>query len=165
MKQDEKTFTEIVKKYQQPLYRYIRRMVIRHEDSEDILQETFVKAFRHLWQIRSESALQAWLYKIATNETRRHLRRHAAEILLDGEGTEAPVHPSEEPGIDARKADSVTIPAALQHLSPLEREVFCLRYYDDLDYEQISRITGATKNTLMVSWHSAKEKIKKELFQ
>lgn len=162
MRSDERTFTAIVKNYQRPLYGYIRRVVISHEDAEDILQETFAKAFRRLWTVRSEEALPAWLFRIATNETRRHLRRKKPLVFTDtlpdtrhdcGEGT------------DAKVAEGILIPRVMPSLTPLEREVFSLKYYFQMDYAQISRITGSNVNTLMVCWHNAKEKIKKEILK
>lgn len=161
MRSDEATFLAIVKKYQQPLYGYIRRVVVRHEDSEDILQETFAKVFRKLWQVRSEEALGGWIYRIATNEINRFFKRKRI-ILVSEELPEAAIATEE---VDKRKAAEILIPKAIGKLTQLEREVFCLKYYEDMDYEQISHITGANKNTLMVTWHNAKKKIKEEILK
>ena len=116
-------------------------------------QETFAKVFRKLWQIRSEEALGAWIYKIATNEINRFFKRKRI-ILVSEELPEAAIAPEE---VDERKAAEILIPKAIGKLTQLEREVFCLKYYEDMDYEQISHITGANKNTLMVIWHNAKK--------
>jgi len=161
MRSDEQTFTAIVRQYQKPLYGYIRRMVIRHEDTEDILQETFAKAFRKLWQVRNEASLGAWLFRIATNETRRHMGR-TRDLLQDVEMPEPAVR-AEDP--DAARADHILIPRAISTMTALEKEVFCLKYYEDMDYDEISRITGSNKNTLMVAWHNAKNKVKKEILK
>lgn len=153
------TFQDVVRTYQQPLYWYIRRIVLVHEDAEDILQETFIKAYRNLWSLRSEAALKAWLYRIATNEVNRYFRRHRDSLPIEEFRT---VEPG---GSDAASADSVSkvISAAMLRMSPLQKEVFCLKYYDDMDYDDISRITGSNKNSLMVSYHEAKKKIEKEI--
>lgn len=161
MRSDEATFLAIVKKYQQPLYGYIRRVALSHEDSEDILQETFAKVFRKLWQVRSEDALGAWIYKVATNEINRFFKRKSP-LMITEDLPEPAVNPDE---VDEKRAAGILIPKAIGKLTPLEREVFCLKYYEEMDYDQISRITGASKNTLMVTWHNAKNKIKNEILK
>lgn len=158
-----KDFADIVRMYQQPLYWYIRRVAIVHEDAEDILQETFMKAYRHIWQLRDPESLKPWLMRIATNELNRHFgRRHAAssmEELPEQELTSL----QESTETDVPKAAAGAISAALLKMSPLQRQVFSLRYYEEMDYDEIARITGASKNTLMVSYHQARKKIEKEI--
>lgn len=153
------SFQDIVRLYQRPLYWYIRRVVLVHEDTEDILQETFIKAYRHLWMLRNDSALKPWLYRIATNEVNRYFRKHRETLSLeDVSGMDFISCDSPSPG----KAYEV-VSSALLRMSPLQREVFCLKYYEDMDYDSISRITGSGKNTLMVSYHEARKKIEKEI--
>jgi len=161
MRSDERTFTALVRRYQQPLYGYIRRLVLHHEDAEDILQETFAKAFRKLWQVRSEDAVGSWLYKIATNEVRRHFRNRKGAVFTD----EIPDLAAPSEMADAKAVNHIMIPRAISTLTPLEREVFCLKYYEDMDYETISRITGSSVNSLTVTWHHAKNKIKEEILK
>lgn len=154
------SFQHIVEVYQKPLYWYIRRLVLVHEDAEDILQETFLKAYRHLWMLRSEDSLKAWLFRIATNEVNRYFKERQkglTEEILEGNvakgaGSQAPTE----------SLVGAVLHTAMLTMSPLQRQVFSLRYYHDMDYDQISRITGASKNTLMVSYHEACKKIEKE---
>lgn len=157
------SFADIVRMYQQPLYWYIRRVAIVHEDAEDILQETFMKAYKHLWQLRNQGALKPWLMRIATNELNRYFKRRPVVSSME----ELPDHTwafvQESPGTDVPKAASGLISAALLKMSPLQRQVFSLRYYEELDYDEISRITGSNKNTLMVSYYEARKKIEKEI--
>ena len=143
--------------YQQPLYWYIRKVVLIHEDAEDILQETLIKAYRHLWTLRSDEALRSWLFKIATNEIRRHFKRHRESVPLEKIPEPEICNPA---GVSSERATEV-ISSAFLHMSPLQREVFCLRCWEDLGYEEISRITGSSINTLMVSYHEARKKIEK----
>ena len=157
------SFADIVRMYQQPLYWYIRRVTIVHEDAEDILQETFMKAYRHIWQLRKPDSLKAWLLRIATNEMNRYFRRRPVVSSLDELPEQALVLLQESPGTDVPKTASMIISAALLKMSPLQRQVFSLRYYEEMDYDEIAGITGANRNTLMVSYHEARKKIEKEI--
>ena len=155
------SFHEIVRTYQQPLYWYIRRVVLIHEDSEDILQETLLKAYRHLWALRSDNAMKSWLFRIATNEMNRYFRGRREIASPDS------IPDSETVGPDCISEGNVSeiISSAVTQMSPLQREVFSLKYYDDMGYDEISRITGASKNTLMVSYHNARKIIEKEIYK
>lgn len=157
------SFAEIVRMYQQPLYWYIRRVTIVHEDAEDILQETFMKAYRHLWQLRSPESLKPWLMRIATNEMNRYFRKRRAVSSLDELPGQALEMLSEFPGADVPNAASSVIAAAMLKMTPLQRQVFSLRYYEEMEYDQIATVTGAGKNTLMVSYHEARKKVEKEI--
>jgi len=145
--------------YQQPLYWYVRRIVLFHEDTEDIIQETFIKAYRHLWTLRSYDALKPWLYRIATNEINRYFKKRKESVPIEAISEKDLVR---EESVSSGKVSEVISSAFLQ-MSPLQREVFSLKYYEDLDYDQISKITGSSKNTLMVSYHEARKKIEKEI--
>ena len=153
------SFPEIVRMYQKPLYWYIRRVVLIHEDSEDILQETFIKAYRHLWMLRNGNALKSWLFKIATNEINRYFRARMETVGTDSIPDSETVATS---CVSETKVSEI-IASAVTQMSPLQREAFSLKYYDDMGYDEISRITGASKNTLMVSYHEARKKIEKEV--
>ncbi|MBQ9475851.1 MAG: RNA polymerase sigma factor [Bacteroidales bacterium] len=160
MNSERNTFETIVHKYSQPLYWYLRRIVVSHEDAQDILQETFIKAYRHLWQLRSGDRLKAWLYRIATNEAGRFLTKNRSTEQITAmleEKLAAPQH------IDNADEAEIKLQKALMNLSPQQKTVFCLRYYDEMDYRQIAKITGSKIETLKVSYHYAKEKIKKYL--
>lgn len=149
------SFNEIVRMYQQPIYWYIRKVVLSHDDTEDILQETFIKAYRHLWMLRDRNALKPWLLRIATNEMNRYFRKRKETSSLEDIYTVTDSPPPQ-------KASEV-ISAAILKMSPLQRQVFCLKYYEELDYDAISRITGSSKNSLTVSYHQACKKIEKEI--
>lgn len=157
---NEKKFEEIVAEYSEPLYLYIRRLVVSHEDAQDILQDTLLKAFRHLWQLRDYAYLKSWLYRIATNQVNdffkkrpqfEDLNENLCTTLLEG------------PYVDYTKEAEIKLQKAILTLSPQQRSVFCLKYYDDMDYDQIAKIVGAKPETLKVSYHYAKDKIKKYL--
>ena len=83
MRSDDNTFRAIVKEYERPLYFHIRRLVVSHDDAKDILQDTFIKAFRSLWTLRKESGLRPWLYRIATNSALDFLKKRAGLVSLE----------------------------------------------------------------------------------
>lgn len=158
-----KDFADIVRMYQQPLYWYIRRVTIVHEDAEDILQETFMKAYRHIWQLRDPGSLKPWLMRIATNELNRYFRRRPVASSMEELPEQELTSLQESTETDVPKAAAGAISAALLKMSPLQRQVFSLRYYEEMDYDEICRITGSNKNTLMVSYYQARKKIEKEI--
>lgn len=159
--QAEQLFLRLLDQYQQAIYWHIRRMVVRHEDAEDVLQETFVRAFRSIESLREESAAKAWLYRIATNESLRHLAQNR-EALLSTEEVEAEVLDKlmETEYVDYDDAMAVVFQKAILSLPATQRTVFLLRYYDELSYEEIAQITESRVETLKVNYHYAQQRIK-----
>lgn len=155
------TFDEVMATYQQPLYWHIRRMVVSHEDAQDVLQETFIKIYKGLSSLKDIDALKAWVYRIATNESLRHLghqRETALSTLDDTTLLERAL--MESSYVDYNKEMEVKFQRAILTLSETQRVVFNLRYYDDLPYQEISTITGSSIESLKVIYHNAKEKVK-----
>ena len=155
---DNRKFSAIVRQYEKPLYFHIRRLVVSHEDTRDILQNTFIKAYTKLWLLRNEASLRAWLYRIATNEALDFLRKNSLESSLDDRLDEAL---ADSASIDYINDAEIKLQKVLLTLSDRQRLVFSLRYYDDMDYEEISKVTGMSVDTLKVNYHYAKEKVKK----
>lgn len=162
MKADEKTFEAIVREYSRPLYWHIRRMVVDHDDASDVLQETFVRAYRYLWTVRDQEKLGVWLYRIATNEANRFLRSLKKGVEL-GDYLVQKLEASEH--VDFTKDAEIKMQKALLTLTPQQRTVFNLKYYDDMDYPQIAKITGSREQTLRVAYHYAMEKVKKYILE
>ena len=151
----------IVEKFQSPMYWHIRRMVISHEDAEDVLQETFIRIFRAMDDFRQESSLTTWVYRIATNECIRFLNRKKEQAVSTEEVHDelmSKLMASEY--VDYDNAMEVKFQQAILSLPEKQRLVFNLRYYDELKYEEISRITDTKVETLKSNYHFAKEKIK-----
>ena len=151
----------IVEKFRSPMYWHIRRMVISHEDAEDVLQETFIRIFRAMDDFRQESSLTTWVYRIATNECIRFLNRRKEQAVSTEEVQEelmSKLMASEY--VDYDNAMEVKFQQAILSLPEKQRLVFNLRYYDELKYEEISRITDTKVETLKSNYHFAKEKIK-----
>ncbi len=157
----EQGFKLLMHYFQQPVYGYIRRMVVTHEDAEDILQEVFIRIFRHLEQFREESSLSTWIYQIATNESLRFLNsRKEKAVSADEVQEELMSKLMASDYVDYDNAMVIKFQQAVLTLPEKQRIVFNLRYYDELEYEAISRITGSKVETLKVNFHYAKEKIK-----
>ena len=157
----ERGFRMLVEKFQSSMYWHIRRMVVSHEDAEDVLQETFIKIFRHLGDFREESSLSTWIYRITTNECIRFLNRRKDETVSDEEiQTDLMNKLMASEYVDYDNAMEVKFQKAILTLPEKQRLVFNLRYYDELKYEEISRITDTKVETLKANYHFAKEKIK-----
>lgn len=154
-------FRMLVDSFQKPIYWHIRRLVVSHEDAEDIIQEVFIRIFRHLKQFREESSLATWIYKIATNESLRFLKSRRTEMVSAEEIQEGLLEKLKTSDyIDYDNELAVKFQTAVLKLPEKQRVVFNLRYYNELDYEAISQITGDRVETLKVNYHYAKEKIK-----
>ena len=161
MTDPESGFRMLVEKFQSPMYWHIRRMIVSHDDAEDVLQETFIKIFRHLDDFRAESSLSTWIYRIATNECIRFLNRRKEEAISTEEvQAELMNKLMASEYIDYDNAMEVKFQQAILTLPEKQRLVFNLRYYDELKYEEISRITDTKVETLKANYYFAKEKIK-----
>ena len=155
----EKAFTAIIRKYQEKLYWHIRRMVIVHEDADDVLQNMFIKVWKGLDQFREDSRLYTWLYRIATNESLTHLeqkKRKPTQSIDNEEGLSEQLR--SEPNFDASRAEW-KLQLAIQKLPEKQRLVFNLRYYDEMPYQEMSRILDTSEGALKASYHHAVKKI------
>ena len=158
----EQGFRLLVEKFKSPMYWHIRRMVVSHEDAEDVLQETFIKVFRYLDDFRYECSFSTWLYRIATNECLRLLDKRKDHIVSSEEmQTDLMEKLMASEYVDYDDAMEVKFQKAILILPEKQRLVFNLRYYDELKYEEISKITDTKVETLKANYHFAKERIKK----
>lgn len=154
-------FRMLVDKFQSSMYWHIRRMVVSHEDAEDVLQETFIRIFRYLGEFRFESSLSTWIYRIVTNECIRFLNKKKEEILSSEELQDDLINKlMASEYVDYENEMEVKFQQAILRLPEKQRIVFNLRYYDELSYEEISSITESKVETLKANYHFAKEKIK-----
>ncbi len=153
-------FTQLVKKYQQRLYWHIRRLVVSHNDADDILQNTFIKIWKHLDNFREESNLYTWMYKIATNEALSWLEqlKRQQQYLTVGETIYLENKLSQENGYNSNKIEW-KLQKALLTLPEKQRIVFNLRYYDEMPYEEMSVILETSVGALKASYHHAVKKV------
>ena len=159
-KQKEKAFTSIVKKYQEKLYWHIRRLVIEHENANDVLQNMFIKVWNGLENFREDSQLYTWLYRIATNESLTFIEQKKRKFTesLDNEGNGLSNQVAASEGFDVKKLEW-KLQLAIQKLPEKQRVVFNLRYYDEMPYEEMSRVLETSEGALKASYHHAAKKI------
>ena len=159
-------FDRLIEQYGDRLYWHIRRVVVNHEDAEDVLQETFAKAYTSIADFRggSESSLTAWLYRIATNIAINVLRRRKKWAFSSLDSVRGDLLATFEHEIDP-SADEIVVrlQKAILALPTKQRLVFNMRYYDELSFEQISQATGDSVSTLKTNYHYAVKKVKEQV--
>lgn len=153
-------FTIIIKKYQEKLYWLIRRILISHEDTNDVLQNVFIKVWKNLHLFREDSQLYTWLYKIATNESLNFLEKSSRKKTLSLNDPEKNLAEKikSDPNFDNNKIEW-KLQLAVQQLPDKQKIVFNLRYYDEMPYEEMSKILGTSVGALKASYHHAVKKI------
>ena len=153
-------FTEVINLFSEPLYWQIRRMVQNHNDANDLLQNTFIKAWSSIENFRGDAKLSTWLYKIAINESITFLARERKRANLSLDDQEAALINTIEADKDI-DGDSLALRLrqAVATLPEKQRLVFNMKYYDDMKYEAISEILGTTVGALKASYHLAVKKI------
>lgn len=154
-KRKERAFKELVELYQQRLYWHIRKIVLTHENADDVLQDTFMRIFRGIDSFKGKSSLLTWMYRIAHNESLRFLQKNrmsnntiaindsiyleklTSDIYFDGDEIKKKLH------------------AALLELTEKQRRVFQMKYFDDLSFREIAEILEVNENTLKSSYYSS----------
>jgi RNA polymerase sigma-70 factor (ECF subfamily) len=159
-----KGFRLVVERYSTRLYWHIRRLVILHEDADDVLQNTFVSAWRNISNFRSESSLYTWLYAIATNEalTQINKRTRNSAVSIDDLGSWFANSTEGSTWFDGDEAQ-IKLQNAIIQLPEKQRIVFNLKYYDDMTYEDMSKVLKTSVGALKASYHHAIKKIEKLL--
>jgi RNA polymerase sigma-70 factor (ECF subfamily) len=156
----EKAFTLMVKKYQEKLYWHIRRLVITHDNANDVLQNVFIKVWKGLDNFREDSQLYTWLYRIATNESLTLLDQQKRKASTSFNDVESDLSNSikADSNFDANRLEW-KLQLAIQQLPEKQRAVFNLRYYDEMPYEEMSRVLETSEGALKASYHHAAKKI------
>jgi len=161
-----RAFERVVYNYSEKLYYQIRKMVISHDDANDLLQNTFLKAWMNIGFFRGESRLSTWLYKIAFNETITFLnKQHAQNNISLDEADTFLIEKLEGDEYFNGDALQMKLQKAILSLPNKQRTVFNMRYYDEMPYEQMSEITGTSVGALKASYHHAAKKIEEFLNQ
>lgn len=156
----ERVFGIIVKRYSRSLYSYLRHILVSHDDTDDVLQETFIKAWGNLGTVKDGAALKNWLYRIASNIAINHLRQKAsaASVSIDDYDVADELDTRE----DMEKMDLMSrlTSEAIRHLPKKQQMVFTMKHFEGLKYSQISEILDTSEGALKASYHIAVEKIK-----
>ncbi len=156
----EAVFTQLVRKYQERLYWHIRRMVVEHEDTNDILQNVFIKVWKNLAGFREEANLYTWLYRIGTNEAitwMEQQKRRSSLSISDNEDIFADKLTAQK-NFDASKIEW-RLQQAIQSLPDKQKIVFSLRYYDEMPYEEMATVLSTSVGALKASYHHAVKKV------
>lgn len=153
-------FQKLMSVYQKPLYYHIRNIVLNHDDSDDVLQNTFIKVFQYLKNFKGESKLYSWIYRIATNEAITFINNKAKKNNTTSEEIQLKI-------VSNLKADvyfdgneiQLKLQKAVALLPEKQRLVFNMKYFQDMKYEEISEILGTSVGALKASYHHAVKKI------
>lgn len=153
-------FQKLLKDYQKPLYNHIRNIVLNHDDTDDVLQNTFIKIFQHLKNFKGESKLYSWMYRIATNESITFINQKAKRNGTTSEALQTKI-------VDNLKADiyfdgneiQIKLQKAIALLPEKQQLVFKMRYYEEIKYEDMSEILGTSVGALKASYHHAVKKV------
>lgn len=153
-------FQKLLADYQRPLYNHIRNMVLNHDDADDVLQNTFVKVFRHLNGFKGDSKLFSWMYRIATNEAITFLNQKSKRSGYTSLEQQTRL-------VDNLKADTwfdgndiqLKLQKAVALLPQKQQLVFKMKYFEELKYENMSEILGTSVGALKASYHHAVKKI------
>ena len=152
----EERFTHIVDTYREPVYWFIRRRVVSHDDADDVTQEVFIRIYKNIDSLKDPAAEKAWIFKIAANECNRFLTQKYQTTELTEEISNRLM---ESEYVDYDDAMQVKFQKALQTLSENQRNVFELRYYEEMPYEQIATALNSEVATLKATYYVAKQKI------
>jgi len=159
-KTQNQAFKKLLQEYQKPLYNHIRNIVLNHDDTDDVLQNTFVKVFQNLNKFKGESKLFSWMYRIATNEALTFLSQKAKKSGISSEALQNRT-------IDNLQADvyfegndiQIKLQKAIVSLPEKQQLIFKMKYFEELKYEEISEILGTSVGALKASYHIAVKKI------
>ena len=153
-------FNLLVRQYQRRLYSFVRRMITDHDEAQDVLQNTFIKAWNGLDKFREDSKLYSWLYRIAHNECLNHLRSAKRGLFTSDEAVVGRLTTTLDSS-EHFSGDMIQkkLQRALMRLPAKQRAVFTMKYFEELKYEEISTITGTSVGALKSSYHIAVKKI------
>lgn len=159
-------FNMLVRKYQKKVYSITRKMVIDHDDADDICQEIFLKIWNNLHQFREDAQLFTWIYRIATNESLSFLRKKKTRFFLPiNNSSEALGRLLDQHTGYSGEEIQLKLQKAILTLPDKQRLVFNMKYYEDLKYEDMAEITGTSVGALKASYHLAVKKIEEKLLQ
>lgn len=149
----------VMQKYGESVYWHARRLLVSHDDAQDAVQETFIKVFRSFHSLKEAKALRSWIYRIATNEALRFIERNKTPRLLTESIDDSATDIAAADYTDYTDLEAVKLQKAILSLPPKQQATFNMRYYDEMEYQQIAEAMETTVSTVKVNYHLAKEKI------
>ncbi|WP_347158467.1 RNA polymerase sigma factor [Pontibacter chitinilyticus] len=159
-------FNQLVRKYQQKVYWHIRKMVIDHDDADDLTQDVFIKVWKGLENFRQDAQLYTWIYRIATNECLTFLSSKKRKFFLPINDVAAELAQKLEASPDVAGDEiQLKLQKAILRLPDKQRLVFNMKYFDEMKYEEMSEILGTSVGALKASYHLAVKKIEDFLTQ
>lgn len=153
-----KAFERVVREYSEQLYWQVRRIVLTHEDANDVMQNVFIKAWTHLDNFHQDSRLYTWLYRIAVNESLDFMRRQKNALSTDDVESGIANTLMADRYFDGDETEA-QLQEAIAQLPEVQRRVFSLRYFDDMKYSEMSQILNTSEGSLKASYHIAVKKI------
>ena len=163
-KTQHEAFRKLLQLYQKPLYNHIRNIVLNHDDTDDVLQNTFIKVFQNIKNFKGESKLFSWMYRIATNEALSFLQQKAKKNGISNEE-------AQQKALNKLESDvffdgdeiQLKLQKAIATLPEKQQLVFKMKYFEELKYEEISEIVDTSVGALKASYHLAVKKIEEYL--
>jgi len=164
-KDSNQAFRALIEKYQERLYWHIRRMIIDHDDTDDVLQNVFVKTWKGLANFREDSNLYTWLYRIATNESITFINKKKKENNISIDDESYHLHAGQADYLMGCDEIQEKLEKALLTLPEKQRAVFHMKYYENMKYTQMSEVVGTSVGALKASYHIAVKKIEHYLIE
>ena len=156
----ETAFRELLSLYKERLYWHIRKIVISHDDTDDVLQNTFIKIFRSIDKFKGDSKLYSWMYRIATNESITHINKNAKRLKISNKEVQNNVINNLQADVYFEGNDiQIKLQRAIATLPQKQQLVFNMRYFDDMKYKDIANVLETSEGALKASYHIAAKKI------
>ncbi len=162
----EQAFRQLVQTYQERLYWHIRRMVLNHDDADDVLQNTFIKVYQNIDGFKGDSKLYSWMYRIATNEALTFLKKRSKNAGITSEELQQQLVNQLEADVYFEGEEiQLKLQRALATLPEKQRQVFNMKYFDEMKYQEMSEVLDTSVGALKASYHHAVKKIEAYLTQ
>lgn len=157
-------FSELVQLYKEKLYWHIRYILKNHDDTDDVLQNTFIKIYKNIDKFKGESRLYSWMYRIAKNESITFLNKRAKLLKISNEELQDQIISNLESDVYF-EADEIKLKLqkAIQTLPDKQREVFTLRYFEEMKYQEMSELLDTSESALKSNYHHASKKVEEFL--
>lgn len=157
-------FNQLVRTYQERIYHHVRKMVIDHDDTNDLVQEVFVKVYKNVDRFREDASLYTWIYRIATNECLSFLKKKKRRFFLPIHDLQSELVGKLDQQLELTGDEiQLKLQKALLTLPDKQRLVFNMKYYDEMKFDEIAEITGTSVGALKASYHHATKKIESYL--